>query len=285
MDDSTPHDDAVHAAYGRCRKLQRRHDPTFFLATARLPRERRPAVHALYGFLRGADEIVDGRHRATDATARRAALDGWQAALAENLAGPRPTHPVLAALAHAGPRHDMPLHLLDRYMESMRVDCDDRVRIVTADDLEHYMDGSAATVGRLMAPLLGAGDDVIEPLAQLGVAFQLTNFLRDVREDWELDRVYLPGLDEETLRLGVVTPSFRERIGAEVSRARTLFAQTAAIERDVPAAVRPGIRLARSVYVRVLDRIDGLDGDVLSHRTGLGPRGMARAAVGSLRPT
>jgi phytoene synthase len=113
----------------------------------------------------------------------------------------------------------------------------------------------------------------------------LTNFIRDVREDWELDRVYLPGLDEETLRLGLVTPSFRERIGAEVSRARTLFALTAAIERDVPAAVRPGIRLARSVYVRVLDRIESLEGDVLSHRTGLGPRGLARAAVGSLRAT
>jgi phytoene synthase len=284
VDDLTPHDDVVFAAYGRCRRLQRRHDPTFFLATARLPRERRPAVHALYGFLRGADEIVDGRHRASDPAARRAALDSWQAALHENLGHERPTHPVLAALAHAGPRHGLPLHLLDRYMDSMRIDCDDRVRIPTPEELDRYMDGSAATVGRLMAPLLDAGDDGVEPLAQLGVAFQLTNFIRDVREDWELDRVYLPGLDEETLRLGVVTPSFRERIEAEVHRARTLFGQTAAIEREVPAAVRPGIRLARSVYERVLDRIESLDGDVLSKRTGLGPRGIARAAVGSLRP-
>jgi phytoene synthase len=283
VDDLTPQDEAVFAAYGRCRRLQRRHDPTFFLATARLPRERRPAVHALYGFLRGADEIVDGRHRAGNPAARRAALDSWQTALIDNLAEDRPTHPVLAALAHAGPRHGLPLHLLDRYMESMRVDCDDRVRITTGQELDRYMDGSAATVGRLMAPLLDAGDVAVEPLAQLGVAFQLTNFIRDVREDWELDRVYLPGLDEETLRLGVVTPSFRGRIEAEVHRARTLFAQTAAIEREVPAAVRPGIRLARSVYERVLDRIEGLEGDVLSRRTGLGPRGIARAAMGSLR--
>lgn len=284
MDDLTPDDAVVRAAYERCRRLQRRHDPTFFLATARLPRARRPAVHALYGFLRGADEIVDGRHRAGDPAARRAALNTWQAALEENLAKEHPTHPVLAALAHAGPRHDLPLHLLDRYMESMRVDCDDRVRIPTPRDLDRYMDGSAATVGRLMAPLLDAGDDAVEPLAQLGVAFQLTNFIRDVREDWELDRVYLPGLDEETLRLGVVTPAFRGRIEVEVIRARALFAHTDAIEAEVPAAVRPGIRLARSVYERVLDRIERHDGDVLSKRTGLGPAGVARAALGSLRP-
>jgi phytoene synthase len=284
VDDLTPQDKAVYAAYGRCRRLQRRHDPTFFLATARLPRDRRPAVHALYGFLRGADEIVDGRHRASHPEARRAALDGWQAALHDGLSGERPAHPVLAALAHAGVQHDLPLHLLDRYMDSMRVDCDDRVRIGDPEALDRYMDGSAATVGRLMAPLLGAGDVGAEPLAQLGVAFQLTNFIRDVREDWQLDRVYLPGLDEETLRLGVVTPSFRARIGVEVQRARELFAQTKAVEAEVPSSVRPGIRLARSVYERVLDRVESLDGDVLSRRTGLGPWGVARAAVKAVRP-
>ena len=273
----------MHAAYGRCRRLQFRHDPTFFLATARLPRHRRPAVHALYGFLRGADEIVDGRRRAAHPDARRAELDGWQAALHEGLRPGRPAHPVLAALAHAGPRHDLPLHLLDRYMESMRVDCDDRVRIPDPDALDHYMDGSAATVGRLMAPLLDAGDDATEPLAQLGVAFQLTNFIRDVREDWEMDRVYLPGLDEETLRLGVATPTFRARIGAEAQRARELFAQTASIHDAVPSSVRPGIRTARSVYLKVLDRVDVLDGDVLTQRASLGPLGVARAAMVTVR--
>lgn len=286
MDDLTPPNDAVHAAYGRCRRLQFRHDPTFFLATARLPRHRRPAVHALYGFLRGADEIVDGRRRAPHPDARRAELDGWQAALHEGLKpGPpaQPAHPVLAALAHAGPRHDLPLHLLDRYMDSMRVDCDDRVRIQDPHALDRYMDGSAATVGRLMAPLLDAGPDASESLASLGVAFQLTNFIRDVREDWEMDRVYLPGLDEETLRQGVATATFRARIGAEVQRARDLFAQTASVHDDVPSSVRPGIRTARSVYLKVLDRVEALDGDVLTRRASLGPWGVARAAVVTVR--
>lgn len=289
MDDLTARDTdttdpATSAAYARCRALQRRHDPTFFLATARLPRERRPAVHALYGFLRGADEIVDGRHRAAAPAQRKAALDGWQTALADGLSGKQPAHPVLAALVDAGPRHDLPLHLLDRYMESMRVDCDDRVRLPDPASLDHYMDGSAATVGRLMAPLLGAGPDAVEPLAGLGVAFQLTNFIRDVREDWELDRVYLPGLDDETLRAGVATPTLRARVEAEVHRARGLFHQAGAVEAEVPASVRPGIRLARGVYERVLDRVESIEFDVLSRRTTPGPVGLARAALAVVRP-
>lgn len=283
VDDLHDTDPAVFAAYGRCRALQRRHDPTFFLATARLPRERRPPVHALYGFLRGADEIVDGRHRAALPALRRAELDGWQAALHAGLDGRRPAHPVLAALVHAGPRNGLPLHLLDRYMDSMRVDCEDRVRLRDPAELDRYMDGSAATVGRLMAPLLGAGPDAVEPLAQLGVAFQLTNFVRDVREDWELDRVYLPGLDEETLRLGVATPALRARIEAEVARARTLFRQAGPIEAEVPAGVRPGIRMARSVYERVLDRVEAVDFDVLCHRTTPGPLQLTRAALAAVR--
>ncbi|MCW3041405.1 MAG: phytoene/squalene synthase family protein [Solirubrobacterales bacterium] len=284
MDDPTRTEAAVAAAYQRCRALQRRHDPTFFLATSRLPRERRPAVHALYGFLRGADEIVDGRHRAAAPALRRAELDGWLTALHEGLEGQRPAHPVLAALVDAGPRHGLPLELLERYMDSMRVDCDDRVRLPDPAALDRYMDGSAATVGRLMAPLLDASPDAVEPLAELGVAFQLTNFIRDVREDWELDRVYLPGLDEETLRLGVATPSLRARIEAEVSRARALFRQAGAVEAEVPRGVRPGIRVARSVYERVLDRVEAIDFDVLGERTTPGPVGFGRAALTGLRP-
>ncbi|XAY06353.1 Presqualene diphosphate synthase [Paraconexibacter sp. AEG42_29] len=241
-------------------------------------------MHALYGFLRGADEIVDGRHRAAHPDQRRAELDGWQRALEHGLTGDRPPHPVLAALVHAGPRHALPLHLLGRYMESMRVDCDDHVRIGDAAALDRYMDGSAATVGRLMAPLLDAGPDAVEPLAQLGVAFQLTNFIRDVREDWLLDRVYLPGLDEETLRLAVATPSLRERVATEVHRARSLFAQAAAIEAEVPRRVRPGIRVACSVYGRVLDRVEAIDFDVIGHRATPRPLCLARAALAGARP-
>lgn len=275
--------DAVAAAYDRCRRMQRRHDPTFFVATARLPRANRPAVHALYGFLRGADEIVDGRGRASDPTTRRAALDAWHGALRDSIEGRGGTHPVLAALADAGRRHDLPLHLLDVYMRSMRVDCDDRVRLPDDEALDRYMDGSAATVGRLMAPLLHADGAGTEPLARLGVAFQLTNFVRDVREDWSMGRVYLPGLDEEDLRRGVASPALRSRVADDVDRARRLFSDTVEAEQHVPASMRRGMRLARAVYGRVLDRVERLGYDVVGGRTALGPRDLGPVAVAALR--
>lgn len=283
MIDQAHHDITVREAYERCRRMQRRHDPTFFLATSRLPRSSRPAVHALYGFLRGADEIVDGRDRLSGPEQRRAALDGWQAALEQGVQQGRSSHPVLAALADAGARHGLPLHLLDTYMASMRVDCDDRVRIPDDDALDRYMNGSAATVGRLMAPLLGAREGGSEPLARLGVAFQLTNFVRDVREDWEMDRVYLPGLDEDALARGEATAAIRERIARDVARARELFATSLDAEAHVPASMRRGMRVARAIYGRVLDRVERVEFDVLTRRTGLGPWDIARAGAVALR--
>jgi phytoene synthase len=239
-------------AYARCAAMQRRHDPAYHLATRALPADVRPAVHALYGFLRGADEIVDGRGRPPTPEARRAALDAWQRALMDGVAAGRSGHPVIAALVDAGPRHGLPLHELTVYMDSMRVDCDGRVRLRTREELDTYMNGSAATVGRLMAPLLGVPADRREDVARLGVAFQLTNFLRDVREDFEMDRVYLPGLDEEALAAGFPAPL----PDGEVRRAGELFGSARAVLAAAPPRVRPGIRLACAVYRRVLRRIE-----------------------------
>jgi phytoene synthase len=245
------------AAYTHCAALQRRHDPTFHVATQALGRGVRPAVHALYGFLRGADELVDGPQRAPTPEGRRAALDAWQATLAEGVARGDSDHPVIAALVDAGRRHDLPLDELAVYMDSMRVDCAGRVRLRTRAELDTYMNGSAGAVGRVMAPLIGVPDAQREDVARLGIAFQLTNFLRDVREDYAMDRVYLPSLDEEALAQGRPT-----RVPAEeVRRARELFRESA---RSVLGActprARPGIALATTIYRRVhLGRIERRD--------------------------
>jgi phytoene synthase len=236
-------------AYKRCAALQRRHDPTFSLATRALGRDVRPAVYALYGFLRGADELVDGP-AALDATPaqRRAALAAWQRALADGVAAGASDHPVIGALVDAGRRHDLPLGELDVYMDSMRVDCDPRVRLLTRDELDTYMNGSAAAVGRVMAPLIGVPPAQREDVARLGVAFQLTNFLRDAHEDFAMDRVYLPGLDEEALAQGrpLAAP------GDEVRRAGELFRSSArAVLGACAPRARPGIALATAVYRRV----------------------------------
>jgi phytoene synthase len=255
--------------------MQLRYDPTYYIATGMLPREVRPAVHALYGFVRGADEIVDGPRRLPPGAPRRTALDAWEDELERGLAAGRSDHPVIAALVDAGPRHGMPLHLLGRYVESMRIDCEEPVRICSRAQLDDYMEGSAATVGRIMAPLLEAPEP--EAVARLGVAFQLTNFIRDVPVDWRMDRVYLPGLPEDDLRAGAATDTLRERIAQEVARARALFADSAGVV--VAPGVRHGVRIARAVYARVLDRVERSGYDVLGSRVRLRPWEAAAAAL------
>jgi phytoene synthase len=275
-------DHRLRESYRTCRRLQRRHDPTFWCATQCLPRDVRPAVHALYGFVRGADEIVDGAGRLRPRPARHAALDAWQSELDRGLDTGRSDHPVIAALVDAGRRHDLPLHLLDRYMASMRVDCDEPVRIASDTELDRYMEGSAGTVGLLMAPLLGAPPEVHADVARLGVAFQLTNFLRDVSIDWRLDRIYLPGLPEDALRMRTATAALRERVAQHVARARALFDDTAPLTGALTPGMRPGIRLARGVYAQVLDRVERNDYDVIGARAALAPWEGVRAAAGAV---
>src|SRR5919202_2800029 len=164
-------DPAVRASYEACRRLQRRHDPTYYWATRRLPADVQPATHALYGYVRTADQIVDGPNRAPTPEARRRALDAWEGELHRGLAGDR-AHPVVGALVDAGERHDLPLGELEPYMRSMRVDCGP-VRIQSDDELDAYMDGSAGSVGRIMAPLLGVPARFHADFGRLGQAFQL----------------------------------------------------------------------------------------------------------------
>ncbi|HLM51440.1 MAG TPA: phytoene/squalene synthase family protein [Solirubrobacteraceae bacterium] len=267
----------LRAAYAACRRIHRRHDPTYYWATRRLPAHVRPAVHAVYGYVRGADELVDGPGRARTPRERRTALDRWEAELAQGLAGAGSPHPVVAALVDAGRRHDLPLGELRGYMRSMRTDCD-RVRLADREELERYMEGSTGTVGRIMAPLLGVPPERARAFGRLGTAFQLTNFIRDVREDYaRLDRIYLPGVSEAELAAGRATASLRGRLADEVARARARFAETVPAVASASPQARPGMRVAVAVYLRVLDRVERLGFDVLDRRASLGPLDVGRA--------
>jgi phytoene synthase len=279
------------SAYRACRRMQRRHDPTYYCATLRLPRDVRPAVHAVYGFVRGADQLVDGPNRPPDPAARRLALDRWQGELEQGMATGRSRHPVIAALVDAGHRHDLPLSELKVYMDSMRFDCGP-VRVATRAELDRYMRGSAGSVGLIMAPLLGVPPDLHPTVAQLGTAFQLTNFIRDVREDYGLDRVYLPL--EDRARLGVsvhdiaarrMTDGLRAMLALEVTRARDMFATTSILDGVLDPAIRPGVRLARSVYERVLDQVEALGFDVLRHRVRVPSWQLGVIAIAALSTT
>ena len=276
--------------YRHCRRIHRRHDPTYYWATRQLPAEVRPAVHAVYAFVRLMDEMVDGPRRPADPAARRAALDRWELMLAGALRGDGAhVHPVVEALADAGRRHRLPLGDLRLYFDSMRKDSEP-VRVQTWDELERYMQGSAGSVGRILAALLGVAPERRTDFASLALAFQLTNFVRDVREDWDLDRVYLPAEDLEYFGVSVEqierrepTPGFRRVVALEVERARSLFRASAPAADSVAPGVRRGMRLARCVYLGVLDRTERLDFDVLRRRPSLPPWEMAQAVAGGLR--
>jgi 15-cis-phytoene synthase len=258
-------DPGISAAYEACRRMQRRHDPTYYWATRRLPEHVRPATHALYGYVRTADQIVDGPRRLPTAAARLAALDAWEQELRAARAGGE-SHPIAGALVDAGERHDLPLDELKTYMRSMRVDCG-RVRIATDEELDAYMDGSAGSVGRIMAPLLGVPDRYHDDFGHLGQAFQLANFIRDVGEDWRMDRIYLPGLAEDDVARS--TPRLRAAVVRQAGRARSLFALAEPAIAAAPQSVRSGIRLACLAYARILDRAEAAGGDVLRRRVGV----------------
>jgi len=272
----------MHEAYEHCRRLHRRHDPTYYWATRRLPADERLAVHALYAFVREADEIVDGPGRAADPAVRRAELDRYEQRLHEAIAGEPTRDPAITALVDAGRRHDLPLAQLDSYFDSMRIDCAP-VRMSSWEELESYMQGSAGAVGRILAVLLGAPADRHESFASLALAFQLTNFIRDVREDWELDRVYLPGVSAEQVARRQPSETFRRMLAVEVARARELFSEGAGAGEVVAPRVRRGMSMARSVYLSVLDRTERLDFDVLRRRVSLPPWELAGAVAQGLR--
>jgi len=282
-------DPRISAAYDACRRLQRRHDPTYYWATRRLPADVRPATHALYGYVRTADEIVDGPARPPTADARRAALDAWEEELRRGMAGAGSPHPVVGALVHAGERHRLPLDELGPYMRSMRMDCGP-VRIASWDELLVYMDGSTGSVGRIMAALLGIAARDEGDFTRLAQAFQMTNFVRDVREDFRLDRVYMPADDRE--RFGVpeedfgrerATPALRALMAQQIGRARALFEAAEPAIAAAPASARSAMRLACRAYGRVLDRAEAAGGDVLGHRVGLRVRDVPAVVVGALR--
>jgi phytoene synthase len=164
------------------------------------------------------------------------------------------------------------------------------VRIETWPELEAYMDGSAGSVGRIMAPLLGVPDRHQSGYGRLGLAFQLANFIRDVREDASLDRVYLPaedrarfGVEERHLAGDHASPELRALLAHEVRRARALFADSEPAIAAAPASVRSGVRFAVGIYLRVLDRVERIDFDVLGRRAGVRAWQVPGAALGALR--
>lgn len=261
------------ASYERCRRLHARYGRSYYLATRLLPAWKRRHVHALYGFARHADEIVDG-HR--DAAERARALDALTAEVTAGLAGEPVRDPVLPAFLHTVRSFGIDHDDIAAFLGAMRADLT-VTRYPTYDDLLGYMAGSAAAIGTMMLPILetvpGCEQAAREPARQLGLAFQLTNFLRDVAEDLARGRIYLPlqdmaafGVTEDDLRQPTTGRAVRELLAFEAERAHAHYrAAEPGIELLIPSS-RPCIRAAKELYGGILAEIERSGFAVLERR-------------------
>lgn len=266
-------DERLAASYERCRALHRMYGRTYYLATRLLPSWKRRHVHALYGFTRYTDDIVD-RVDGAPAEQRAQRLREWTDRFTAALAGAPVDDPVLPAVLHTIARFDLDLVDFTAFLHSMAMDLT-VTEYETYDDLLEYMDGSAAAIGGMMLPVLGAADRAAarHPARQLGYAFQLTNFIRDIREDLNRGRVYLPAkdlVDAEVcvadLRAGVVTAPVRRLIAGQVQRAREHYAQAAAGIPMLEPRSQACIRVAYRLYGGILDEVVRAGYDVFSAR-------------------
>jgi phytoene synthase len=284
--------ESLRSAYAACRRLHATHGRTYYLATRLLPPAKRPFVHALYGFARYADDLVDqlGPTRAGDPEVASAAAR--LAALHDQVAGADVgTHevaaPVVRAVRDTMRRFDLPAGYVADFLDSMRADLT-VTGYRTYDDLAGYMWGSAAVIGLLVLPVLGTTTDrdVAAPYAaDLGRAFQLTNFLRDVGEDLDRGRVYLPaedmalfGVDREHLVRGVVDGPVRRLLAHEIARTREIYRAAEPGIRLLHADSRDCVRAAFLLYGGILDEIERADYQVLTGRVTIPAR--RRLAVG-----
>ncbi|OPX05170.1 phytoene/squalene synthase family protein [Mycobacterium sp. AT1] len=292
-------DPSLREAYRQCREINARDGKTFFLATRLLAPAQRPAVHALYGFARRADDILDefDETRGDEERARQLQQFSTQLfnSLVENQASA--DDPTLTAVVHTARRYDIGWQLFDDFLASMRMD----LTVTDYPDrasLERYMYGSAEVIGLQMLPILGTvgpREDAAPAAAALGKAFQLTNFLRDVDEDLDRGRVYLPadelaahGVDRDVLRWCQTN----RRIDTRVRRA---LQEQHAITRRVYAAARPGVaqlapasrpcvETAWKLYSEILDRIEEIDFEIFAQRATVGKgRRLAVAGAGVVR--
>lgn len=258
-------------SYRRCRELNRRYGTTYYWSTQLLPAVKRHHVHALYGFCRYADDIVDDLGP-VPVEAREAALTDFGDRFFADLDKGGSDDPVLKAVVHTVRAFDLDADCFRRFLRSMAMDFTVD-RYPTFDDLLLYMDGSAAVIGEMMLPILEpSSPDALLPARDLGIAFQLTNFLRDVSEDLDRGRVYVPVEDLDRFGVGGaleerrVTPEWVGLMQFEIERARRYYASADRGIGMLPPVSARCIAGARQLYSGILAQIESAGYDVFSAR-------------------
>ncbi|MBK6763661.1 MAG: phytoene/squalene synthase family protein [Micrococcales bacterium] len=266
-------DPVLQASYRRCRRLNAEHGKTYFLATRLLPPAKRPFVHALYGLARYADEIVDAIDPAFTAQQRSEALGHWSERFLTDLARGHSEDPVAAAAVDTAVRWTIPAEHFEAFFHSMRMDLTVE-SYATFEELTEYFYGSAAVIGVQMVPILEPRSDrAYEHARDLGIAFQLANFIRDVGEDLQRGRIYLPlaelaahGVTPADVRARRVDDNWREALAEQIGRVRQLQARANPGIGMLAADSQPCIAAASELYCGIVDEVEANDYDVFTRR-------------------
>lgn len=259
------------AAYALSKRINAHHGKTYYFSTLFFPPAVRRSVHGLYGFVCYPDEIVDNPPPGSDPAQ---ALADYRDATIDALKTGESDLPVLHAFADVARRHRIPPEYPLAFLDAMAMDLT-RTRYATFDDLTAYTYGSASVVGLMMCCLVGATDEAaLDPAHDLGLAMQLTNFWRDIGEDWNTrGRIYLPqedmarfGYTEAMLGEGIVNDAFRNLMAFEIARARRFYTSADRGMKLLPPEARLPVQLARTLYAKILDKIEANNFDVFHRR-------------------
>ena len=270
-------DPKLRASYQECKRLNSIHGKTYYLATLLLPPAKRPHVHALYGFARYADEIVDDLASNLTLDEKAFVLKKWSNQVLSDIKSGSSNDPIAAAVVDTTSRFKIPIAHFEAFLHSMNMDLSVR-QYQTYEDLHEYVYGSAAVIGLQMVSVLGTiSPDAVtsanEAAEKLGIAFQLANFIRDVGEDLDRGRVYLPmteleahGVNRQMLEARVTTPQIKSALKEQIQRVRRLQNEsTAGIKLLTPGA-RECIQAASQLYCGIVDEVEKIDYQIFNKR-------------------
>ena len=271
------HRSDLRESYAECKRLNSLHGKTYYLATLLLPKEKRPHVHALYGFARYADEIVDDLASNLTLDEKAFVLKKWSNQVLSDIKSGSSNDPIAAALVDTTSRFKIPIAHFEAFLHSMNMDLTVR-QYQTYEDLHEYVYGSAAVIGLQMVSVLGTiSPDAVtsanEAAEKLGIAFQLANFIRDVGEDLDRGRVYLPmteleahGVNRQMLEARVTTPQIKSALKEQIQRVRRLQNEsTAGIKLLTPGA-RECIQAASQLYCGIVEEVEKIDYQIFTKR-------------------
>jgi phytoene synthase len=261
---------ALDASYAYCREVARARARNFYYSFLLLSKEQRNAMCAVYAFMRHCDDLSD------EPGANRAAIERWRAALAQALKGSYDGHPAWPALHHSVARFNVPHRYLFEMIDGVSSDLEPR-RVATFDELYRYCYQVASVAGLTAVHIFGFRSPEALPLAEkCGVAFQLTNILRDVVEDASRGRIYLPaddlarfGVSEQDVLSGGRTPEMMQLMAFQAQRARAYYEAAQPLIDLVDRRSRASLRALIAIYSRLLDRIVQSGYDVFSRRISL----------------